>query len=157
MICHHVLQLFFQYFVVMMILSTFTLQTIKIVTQRVKNKMAKTSLKNASCLSKKDKISWKNTFYLSTKDKTDRKNASYLSTKDKISWKNASYLSTKDKISRKNAFYLRTKDKISRIYENLNTGFGKTGSERRNRTVCLKGFLYNRITILFFTHYYVTF
>jgi hypothetical protein len=66
---------------------------------RVKNKMAKTSLINASCLSKKDKI------------------------------------------SRKNASYSSPKGKISRIYENLNTGFGKTGSERQNRTVCLKGFL----------------
>ncbi|MDR1115113.1 MAG: hypothetical protein LBL33_02985 [Tannerella sp.] len=85
--------------------------------------------------------------------KTSLKNASYLSTKDKTNRKNASYLSTKDKTNRKNASYLSTKDKISRIYENLNAGFGKTGSERQNRTVCLKGFLYNRIAILFFTHY----
>jgi hypothetical protein len=42
------------------------------------------------------------------------------------------------KTSLKNASCLSKKDKISRIYENLNTGFGKTGSERQNRTVCRK-------------------
>ncbi|MDR1096913.1 MAG: hypothetical protein LBL57_02145 [Tannerella sp.] len=65
----------------------------------------------------------------------------------KTSLKNAFRLSAKDKINRKNGLRLSAKDKISRIYENLNTGFGKTGSERQNRTVCLKGFLYNRIAI----------
>jgi hypothetical protein len=35
----------------------------------------------------------------------------------------------------------------------LNTGLDKTGSECQNRTVCLTGFLYNRIAILFFTYY----
>jgi hypothetical protein len=71
----------------------------------------------------------------------------------KTSLKNALCICTKDKIGRKNPSCSSPKGKISRIYENLNTDFGKTGSECQNRTVCLKGFLYNRIAILFFTHY----
>jgi hypothetical protein len=82
------------------------------------------------------------------KHKINRKNALGTCPKHKIDRKNALGTCPKDKISRKNALDTCPKDKISRIYENMNTGFGKTGSERQNRTVCLKGFLYNRIAIL---------
>jgi hypothetical protein len=101
--------------------------------------MAKTSLKYASGICTKDKTGWWE--------------ALRLSAKEKISRKNALRLSAKDKIGRKNAVRSSVKDKNGRIYENLNTGFGKTGSERQNRTVCLKCFVYNRIAILFFTQY----
>ncbi|MDR1115779.1 MAG: hypothetical protein LBL33_06500 [Tannerella sp.] len=101
--------------------------------------MAKTSLKNALGICPKDKI--------------NRKNALGTCPKDKINRKNALGTCPKDKINQKNALGSSPKGKISRIYENLNTSFGKTGSERQNQTVYLKGFLYNRIAILFFTHY----
>jgi hypothetical protein len=64
-----------------------------------------------------------------SKDKTSLREAFYCSIKDKTGLRDALYCSTKDKTDLREALRACSKDKISRIYENLNTGFGKTGSD----------------------------
>jgi hypothetical protein len=101
----------------------------------------------------KDKTDLRDAFYCRIKDKTSLRDASNCSMKDKTGLRDASYCSMKDKTDLREAFHCSVKDKTD-LREAFHCSMkDKTGSDPQNRTVYLKGFLYNSIAILFFTHY----